>query len=178
MNKVIILSSVCAGLASLTMTGLFTSSSSASSITNPSSKQTAQLDAPVVEPAPTLEDQAPSGISESLPEPEIFQSPVETVQPQNGEVNIRLMNETNVSVRYSVLGDTGERVLAAQSGVYLSGLNVPVEMTFHREDNGFLTANPQATTAGVLEVRLDETASFGAGESGLIIQETGAVTID
>lgn len=178
MKKKDIYFSICAGLTGVTLSGLLANSSIASLIPSQLQKQVSQPNSSPVEPLPSLDEQLSPAVLDTLPEPEIFRSPATIIQPQNGEVDIRLVNDTNVPVRYSVLGDTDARTLAARSDVYLSGLGVPVEMTFYREDNGFVTAIPQALNSGVLELRLDETASFSTSESGLIIEETGDVVIN
>jgi hypothetical protein len=117
-------------------------------------------------------------VPDTTPIPQVLRSPVTTISPQEGMVGIRLVNQTNVPVWYFIVGVTDNRALPAGSSVYLSGLDVPVQMTFHRDDDGFVTANPQTMESGVLELRLDETAEFSASESGLIIQETGDVIIN
>lgn len=181
MKKRIILFSIFAGLTSIVVSSLLASSSVASSVSNQRLKQVQQADPSnnTLESSPASETQpATPAVPDAIPTPEVLRFPVTTVEARNGVVDVRLVNQTNVPVWYSVLGDTDSRMLPAQSDVYLSGLNMPVEMTFYRDDAGFVTANPLTVSSGVLELQLDETANFSDGESGLIIQETGDVIIN
>ncbi|BAY27105.1 hypothetical protein NIES2100_69260 [Calothrix sp. NIES-2100] len=120
--------------------------------------------------------------SNSVTEPSLSQqgqSPVATVALNNGNVNVRLVNETGANVTYQVIGDTEERSLSGKSNVVLQGLRAPVTVTFQREDGGLISVNAQPSSeTGLLEVRLDETTDVAQDAKAMRIQSNGSVFLN
>ena len=107
------------------------------------------------------------------------QTPVATVALTNGNVNVRLVNETGAEVTYQVIGDTDERSLTGKSDVVLQGLRAPVTVTFQRKDGGLLTVNAQPSSeTGLLEVKLDETTDLSQDTKAMRIQNNGSVYLN
>jgi len=107
------------------------------------------------------------------------ESPVATVALTNGNVNVRLVNDTGANVTYQVIGDTDERSLNGKSDVVLQGLRAPITVTFQREDGGLLsvTAQPSSET-GLLEVRLNATTNLAQDTKAMRIQSNGSVFLN
>lgn len=107
------------------------------------------------------------------------QSPVTTIALlENGNVNIRLVNDTGANITYQVVGDTNERSLGGQSDVVLQGLRAPITVTFQRADGGLIAVNAQASETGLLEVRLDETTDVAQDKKAMRIQSNGSVFVN
>lgn len=107
------------------------------------------------------------------------QSPVATIALlENGNVNIRLVNDTGANITYQVVGDTDERSLGGQSDVILQGLRAPITVTFQRADGGLISVNAQASETGLLEVRLDETTDVAQDVKAMRIQSNGSVFVN
>ncbi|BAY63434.1 hypothetical protein NIES22_35220 [Calothrix brevissima NIES-22] len=120
--------------------------------------------------------------SNSVTEPSLRQqgqSPVATVALlENGNVNIRLVNDTGANITYQVVGDTDERSLGGQSDVILQGLRAPITVTFQRADGGLISVNAQASETGLLEVRLDATTDVAQDKKAMRIQSNGSVFVN
>lgn len=125
---------------------------------------------------PTTQPAPGSGIQPPLPEE--LQDPSALVTPLNGKINIKLTNATNAVVTYQVIGDTGQRRLTGDSDVTLQNIETPVTVTFVREDGGLLKVSPQATSAGLLEIMLDEATNLNEGQGTIRVQEGGQVFIN
>ncbi|MBD2198891.1 MULTISPECIES: hypothetical protein [Calothrix] len=107
------------------------------------------------------------------------QSPVATVALlDNGNVNIRLVNDTGANITYQVVGDTDQRSLGGQSDVILQSLRAPITVTFQRADGGLISVNAQASETGLLEVRLDETTDVAQDKKAMRIQSNGSVFVN
>ncbi|OUL17912.1 hypothetical protein [Nostoc sp. 106C] len=107
------------------------------------------------------------------------QTPVTTVALANGNVNVRLVNDTGANVTYQVIGDTDQRSLSGKSDVVLQGLRAPVTVTFQREDGGLLSVTPQPSSeTGLLEVRLKETTNLAQDKKAMRIQSNGSVYLN
>ncbi|WP_042341332.1 hypothetical protein [Calothrix sp. PCC 7507] len=107
------------------------------------------------------------------------QSPIATITPTNGTVNVRLVNNTAANVTYEVIGDTAPRSLQGKSNAILQGLSIPTTVTFYREDGGLLTVTPQITSQqGILEVTLRETTAVGRDRGVMRITENGGVFLN
>ncbi|MBA3921571.1 MAG: hypothetical protein H0X31_07670 [Nostocaceae cyanobacterium] len=102
---------------------------------------------------------------------------VATVVPQNGKVNVRLVNQTGAVITYQVIGNTKPRSLPGKSYVMLQGLPTPVNVTFRRQDGGLLRATP-VPQAGMLDVSLDATRDLGTDKSTMSIQPNGNVSFN
>ena len=113
------------------------------------------------------------------PLPEQRQAPSAMVTPANGQVSIRLVNQTGANITYQVIGNTDQRSLQGKSNVMLKDLPIPVTVTFHRQDGGLLQVSPQASSEpGMLEVTFTETTDLSIDKSTLRVQRTGAVLLN
>jgi hypothetical protein len=107
------------------------------------------------------------------------QTPVATVALANGNVNVRLVNDTAANVTYQVIGDTDQRSLEGKSDVVLQGLSAPVTVTFQRQDGGLLSVTPQTSSeTGTLEVRFKETTDVAQDKKAMRIQSNGSVYLN
>lgn len=120
------------------------------------------------------------GILPSQAPPVLTPPLVEDIQPVDGSVipvgeniTIKLINKTNARVRFQVLGITRTRVLEGKADARLTKLPLPVSLTFRRVDNGFLKVTLKSSSAGVLEVGLDETKDFNSDRISLWINPKG-----
>ncbi|BAY91971.1 MULTISPECIES: hypothetical protein [unclassified Tolypothrix] len=139
------------------------------------------------QPAPTgsstpysTPQQVPSQTN-SLTEPSIRQQgirPIATVALTNGNVNVRLVNDTGANVTYQIIGDTNERSLSGKSDIVLQNLRAPITVTFQREDGGLLSVNAQPSETGLLEVRLNETTDVAQDAKAMRIQSNGSVFLN
>lgn len=118
----------------------------------------------------------------SVTEPSLSQQgqrPVATVALNNGNVNVKLVNDTGANVTYQIIGDTNERSLSGKSDVVLQNLRAPITVTFQREDGGLLSVNAQSSSeTGLLEVRLDETTDVAQDAKAMRIQSNGSVFLN
>lgn len=119
--------------------------------------------------------QTPAVSPSTPPLPGERQEPVAIVMPANGMVDVKLVNNTNTSVTYQVVGDTDERILSGRSDTTLRSLEVPVTITVGRPDGGLLMVNAEASEDGMLEVMLTETTDLGTDENLISIEDDGAV---
>ncbi len=107
------------------------------------------------------------------------QTPIATIAPTNGQVNIRLLNNTGANVTYQIIGDTGQRSLEGKSNVMLQGLSIPITLTFYREDGGLLAVTPITTSQpGMLEVTLRETTKVKQDTRAVRIEQNGQVYLN
>jgi hypothetical protein len=107
------------------------------------------------------------------------QTPSATIALANGKVNVRLVNDTAADITYQVIGDTAPRSLAGKSDVTLQALDVPVTVTFERQDSGQLIVTPQASSEpGSLEVRFNEATNAAQGRSAMRIERNGSVFLN
>lgn len=129
--------------------------------------------------ATPVPNQLPSGNAPvQIPLPGTVQPPSAFVAPNNGTVNIELINNTNTDVTYEVIGATDQRSISGRSQVTLQGLPVPVNMTFVRPDGGFVTVTPRQLAPGVLQVTLVEAPNVDVGQGALNIQRDGGVFLN
>ncbi len=107
------------------------------------------------------------------------QSPIATITPTAGGVNVRLRNNTNASISYQAVGYTQPRILSGGQEIVLRNLPTPVTITMIREDAGFIHAMPISTSKnGTLTLSLDETANFSNSDTVLRIQRNGQVFLN
>ncbi len=118
----------------------------------------------------------PVAIANGVVPPPIPQA-VATVIPQDGKVNVRLVNQTGAVITYQVIGNTKPRSLPGKSYVILQGLPTPVNVTFRRQDGGLLKPTPVPQT-GTLDVSLDATTDLGIDKTAMSILPNGAVSFD
>lgn len=100
------------------------------------------------------------------------------MNPVNGEVTIKLVNEMNTPVTYQLIGDTSDRQLSSDSMITLQSVEAPTTLTFYRPDGGFINAIPQPTEeTGVLQITLEEAYDVDNDAQALRINEQGEVYI-
>jgi hypothetical protein len=132
---------------------------------------------------PTTSNTAQPQIAQpQIAQPQIAQttaaddSPDTAINPQNGKVNIRFVNETGTNIEYQVISDTEPRVLAGRQSMVLEGLPVPSTLTFRRQDFGFLQVSYQRDLpSGTLTVMVKETPDFGSDRTSIYVDPTGKV---
>lgn len=95
--------------------------------------------------------------------------------PVNGQVNVKLINQTNARLFYEVVGQTTRRSLESKSRVELQQLKLPASILFRRQDNGFLKVRLNPVDKGMLELKLDETADLDAEKKSLNIRKDGTL---
>jgi len=122
----------------------------------------------------------PSFVNNSTaPLPEERQAALGVIKPINGFVNVKLKNKTVGTISYEVIGDTTQRQLSGKSEVILRELKVPINITFYRDQGGFLLIQPQLISEkGILELNMTETNNFNLDQSSLLIEETGYVFLN
>jgi hypothetical protein len=115
----------------------------------------------------------------SLSPPQSETAPVTKIALANGKVNIKLVNKTGANLRYQVVEGMSERSLAGKSNIRLRNLNVPITLTFQREDRGMLTVTPRSTSqSGELEVTFQETSNANQNRKALRIEPDGNVFLN
>jgi hypothetical protein len=146
-----------------------------------------QADAPTTPPgatsadpyySPGMRDQTNPPVTPPLPENR--SQAVVKVMPMEGNVSVRLKNNTNAIVTYEAVGHTQRRVLQGGEETVLRNLPVPVTVTFVRQDDGFVQVMPMsASKEGMLEVALDEDANPRDRNQGVLrIQKDGQVFLN
>lgn len=125
----------------------------------------------------------PSGTMQSTTPPSSMSDPSEAapqivINPVDGRVNMELINTTNATIRYQLIGDTQVRQLMGSDRINLQDVGAPVTLVFYREDKGLLVAKAKASsTPGVIEVTFDETLNRQAYNLALTVEESGGVYI-
>jgi hypothetical protein len=118
----------------------------------------------------------PVAIADAVVPPPIPQA-VATVIPQDGKVNVRLVNQTGATITYQVIGNTKPRSLPGKSYINLQGLPTPVNITFRRQDGGLLQVTP-TPQPGMLDVSLEATTDLGTDKAAMSILPNGAVSFN
>lgn len=111
------------------------------------------------------------------PAPEQLQPPSAIVIPTNGRLTVKLVNRTDATLAYQVIGDTQERTLPGRTNVTLQALKTPRTITFYRQDRGLLRVRPQPSP-GLLTVTFTETTDLGVDKNVMMIQENGSVYLN
>ncbi|OWY67920.1 hypothetical protein B7486_29180 [cyanobacterium TDX16] len=128
--------------------------------------------------SPGLRDQTNPPVTPPLPANR--SQAVAKVMPMDGNVEVRVKNNTNAIVTYEAVGHTQRRVLQGGEQTVLRNLPVPVTVTFVRQDDGFVQVMPMsASKDGMLEVALDEDANPRDRNQGVLrIQKDGQVFLN
>ncbi|MEC4818829.1 MAG: hypothetical protein SAK29_36975 [Scytonema sp. PMC 1069.18] len=114
----------------------------------------------------------------TIPAPETRQNAIAYVSPTNGQVSVRLKNDTNVGINYEAIGYTERRVLQPGQEVVLRNLPVPVSITTVRLDDGFVQVLPTSTESGVIGFTLDEQRNVDDNQGVIRIQQDGQVFLN
>jgi hypothetical protein len=114
------------------------------------------------------------------PLPEQRSQPIARVIPTNSSINVRLKNDTNVTLTYEAVQYTQRRSLRPGEEVLLQNIPVPATFTFVRQDNGFVEVIPVSTSEqGLLSLTLDEDATPLDRNQGVIrVQQNGQVFLN
>ncbi|MDY6803039.1 MAG: hypothetical protein SXA11_04420 [Cyanobacteriota bacterium] len=112
------------------------------------------------------------------PLPEQRQQAVATLAPVNGTVSVKLINRTLATISYEIIGDTTLRTLPGKSEVTLRGLITPANVSFRRNDNGFLLVRPTVNEEGILELNMTETNVFDLDRTTLSIERNGSAFLN
>ncbi|MBD2307716.1 hypothetical protein H6G17_19805 [Chroococcidiopsis sp. FACHB-1243] len=124
--------------------------------------------------------QQPAEVTPSAqpPLPEARANAIASVMPMDGNVNVRLKNNTNTLITYEAIGYTGRRSLPGGEEIVLRNLPVPVTITTVRQDDGLVDVTPIASEEGVLEVSLNESKNLDDNAGALRIQKDGQVFLN
>ncbi|MEM1426619.1 MAG: hypothetical protein AAGF75_08725 [Cyanobacteria bacterium P01_H01_bin.130] len=112
-----------------------------------------------------------------LPRPNKFPEPAIRINP---DANIYLVNYTNAKIDYAVLGMTGESLLTglleapARSVAELPRLELPVNLSLGRQDNGFMLVRP-LVKQGDLYLIMDFAPTLQLDTNYINIKENGEV---
>lgn len=145
----------------------------------PSVREAAPYGATSADPyySPNLRDQTNPPVTPPLPENR--SEPIANVMPMDGEVDVKLKNNTNAVISYQAVGHTGRRFLPGGEEIVLQNLPTPATITTVRQDEGLLKITPVTTTEqGLLEVSLDEEKTLDDNLSVLRIQKDGQVFLN
>lgn len=113
------------------------------------------------------------------PLPADQQAPSARIAPTNGQVTVRLVNQTGEPVTYQVIGDTNQRSLATDATYSLTQLSTPTTITFQRNSEGALTRIvTRSMGPGMVEVVLYPTTNLGNDRNAMTIQETGEIFLN
>lgn len=95
------------------------------------------------------------------------------------QATVRLINRTGAAIGYQVIGDTTQRLLPGKATTTLQSLDIPIGVTFRRQDFGLLEVTTQTTTTpGELLVYLDATTDLGLDRTTLSIETSGEVFLN
>ena len=112
-----------------------------------------------------------------LPRPNKFPEPAIRINP---DANIYLVNYTNARIDYAVLGMTGESLLTGlldapdRSVAELPRLELPVNLSLGRQDNGFMLVRP-LVRGGDLYLIMDFAPTLQLYTNYINIKENGEV---
>lgn len=110
-----------------------------------------------------------------IPFPDTRQNPVALLQPENAPVEIKLVNNTNTTMTYQVIGDTDERVLSGGQEAIARSVEIPVTVTFVRSDGGLVAVQPEVIAPGMIQLNLEEAYNLDNDVTAMRIDETGEV---
>ncbi len=114
----------------------------------------------------------------SIPLPEQQQGAMLRLLPVNGQLSIKLINQTGDPITYQVVEDTKPRTLAIDEEVSLTDLKAPLTLTFQRPNGGLISVSSQTSSEpGVLEVRLNQTSNLSADKSAVVVEQSGLVFV-
>lgn len=122
--------------------------------------------------------QGPETTGAMPPLPENRAEPIATVMPVNGQIDVRLTNDTNALITYEAVSFTQRRTLAAGETIVLQDLPTPVTLTMVRQDRGLLDITAVSSEPGTLEVTLDEAQNLDDNQGVLRIQSNGQVYLN
>lgn len=101
------------------------------------------------------------------------------INPVNGEISIRLVNNINAPVTYQVVGDTEARVLPQSSTTLLTSLDTPTSVMIYRKDDGLVSATAYETSKpGVLEVHLTDAYGLQIDDRSVWVNPDGEVFVN
>jgi hypothetical protein len=99
------------------------------------------------------------------------------IQPVEGKIRVRVINETRVPVLYGLLGERQQLTLKKGEGVTLEALAIPSTITFYPEttnDRQYIQIRPELSDEpGEIQVKLIETRDLNANRHALVFHETG-----
>lgn len=126
---------------------------------------------------PRVQEPEPTGALPPLPENRA--EPIATVMPVNGQIDVRLRNDTNALITYEAVSFTQRRTLAAGETIVLQDLPTPVTITMVRQDRGLLDVSAVSSSeSGTLEVTLDEAQNLDDNQGVLRVQSNGQVFLN
>ena len=115
--------------------------------------------------------QPPTQYSETL------ESPPNMIISGQGLITLRLINQTGAIIQYQVIGGPS-LTLGETSVVELSGLSIPITLTYQRPDGGLILVRPQSIHSKVLDVIFDSTADFNLDTKSLNISAQGKLYLN
>ena len=108
---------------------------------------------------------------------ETIESPPNMIRSGQGLITLRLINQTGAIIQYQVIGGPS-LTLGETSVVELSGLSIPITLTYQRPDGGLILVRPQSIHSKVLEVIFDSTADFNLDTKSLNISAQGKLYLN
>ncbi len=125
----------------------------------------------------------PPGTATTLPVqpplPEVRSEPIAMVMPQDGKVDVKLVNNTNAVVAYEAIEYTERRYLQGGESIVLQDLPTPVTVTMVREDRGLLDVIPvKQQEPGMVVLSLDESQSLDDNQGVIRVSSEGAVYLN
>ena len=108
---------------------------------------------------------------------ETIESPPNMIRSGQGLITLRLINQTGAIIQYQVIGGPS-LTLGKTSVVELSGLSIPITLTYQRPDGGLILVRPQSIHSKVLEVIFDSTADFNLDTKSLNISAQGKLYLN
>lgn len=122
---------------------------------------------------------SPSNEVRTVPSPQMRSEPITQVPVPQGNVDVKLINNTNARISYEAIAYTQDRILPGGQSVTLQNLPAPVTVTLVREDGGFLDVMPVTTTQnGMLVLTLDEAENFDDNQGVIRVQQDGQVFLN
>lgn len=99
------------------------------------------------------------------------------IQPVEGKIRVRVINETRIPVLYGLLGERQQLTLNRGEGVTLEALTIPSTITFYPETTNsrqYIQIRPELSDEpGEIQVKLIETRDLNANRHALVIHQTG-----
>lgn len=146
-------------------------------VAKPSSKPAVPQAAPQTTPQAVPQTTMPQATPQTNTLPK-FPFPSAKVAPSSGTLTIRLVNNTNVPISYQIVGYAAEKTLEKGATMEINKLTTPLNITYQRQDGGFLIAMPKATDPQILDVTFSLTNDLNADTKSMNIQADGLVFLN
>ncbi|ACK72900.1 hypothetical protein PCC7424_4537 [Gloeothece citriformis PCC 7424] len=85
-----------------------------------------------------------------------YSDPVGYIYPEEGSVDIRLVNSTGEPVTYDVAGRTGVGIISKDGDIVLENVSLPATISVVGEDNEYLRMIPISSQTDYLQINLED----------------------